>query len=139
MATTSSNPVPLASTPQPSLATKASPPPDILSLKVGGSRLNTTVIAVEHSPSDGKLLIHCRSSHERKFKCFEVWLLDRSGRVQWKRLYLNLDSTGTTILAGSHLAKLLSFYKVDSLGGLVGNEILLEPKPNGLLAIVAYE
>jgi hypothetical protein len=122
-----------------SIETNKSTPVDFLSLKVGGSKTYTKVIRVEHSPVDNRVFIHTETSDGRRFKCNEIWLRDHTGEVTWKTLFLNFDSTGSNILAGSNISKLLEFYNVETLGDLVGKEILLEPKSNGFLAIVAYE
>ena len=117
---------------------------DVLRLKIGTSRKKVTIKHVDaKSPTDGnpnmRVYLHTQAEDGAEYRVNEIWTKDRTGTIVVKGLWLNFDVSGEKLLKTSLLAKFLEFMKTKEVSELIGKEVILEPKENSFMAVVAYE
>jgi hypothetical protein len=115
-----------------------------LNLKIGTNRkrvkiTETDMRAVGEGNPNKRFFIYTQSDDGAEYKVNEVWIRDHTDQIAVKGLWVNFDATGTQLLSTSLLAKFLKFMNVSGTQELVGKELILEPKENGFMAIVAYD
>jgi hypothetical protein len=117
---------------------------DVLNLKIGSNKKKVKITRIEMRPcADGnpnkRFYLFTESEDGAEYKVNEIWTRDHENKLVVKSLWLNFDHTGTQLLSTSLLAKFLQYLKIDNVNEMIGKELLLEPKPNGFMAIVAYD
>lgn len=115
-----------------------------LNLKIGTSRKRVTVVetdmrAVGEGNPNKRFFMKTRSDDGAEYKVNEVWIKDHNDKISVKGLWVNFDDTGKQLLSTSLLARFLKFMGVSSTQELVNKELILEPKENGFMAVVAYD
>jgi len=85
-----------------------------------------------------KLHLKLLSNDGAIYDVSEAWVRDYRGQIVPKSIFINLDFTGKAIQSTCLLAKVMNFLNISSLDEFVGKEVLVEPKDNGFMAIVAY-
>jgi|WetSurSiteA1Bulk_404760.scaffolds.fasta_scaffold17804_2 hypothetical protein len=117
---------------------------ELFNLKIGSNKKKVKIINIDAKASiDGnpnkRFYVYTQSDDGAEYKVNEVWVKDHTGTLAVKGLWLNYDSTGENLLATSLLAKFLQYLNVNSVAEVIGKEVTLQPKPNGFMAIVAYD
>lgn len=115
-----------------------------INLKIGTSRKRVKIIetdmrAVGEGNPNKRFFMKTRSDDGAEYKVNEIWIKDHNQKLTVKGLWVNYDSTGEGILSTSLLARFLKFMGVSSTQELVDKELILEPKENGFMAVVAYD
>ena len=113
-------------------------------LKIGSSKKKVTIVEIEskyYSPQDKdeRLYIHAVSNAGKAYKVSEIWIRDHNQEVIPRGLWLNLDDSNSALDPTSPLVRLLQHVGAADLPALIGKEVTVEPKPNGFMAIIAYE
>lgn len=117
---------------------------EVRSLKIGSNKKKVKIVGTDEKASvDGnpnkRFYIFTESDDGAQYKVNEVWVKDHTGTLTVKGLWLNYDCTGEQLLSTSLLAKFLQYMHVDDVADIIGKEVILQPKPNGFMAIVAYD
>jgi len=117
---------------------------DVFSLKIGSDKKKVKIIGIARKPSsDGnpneRFYITAQADDGPEYKINEVWTQDYTGKIVPKSLWMDLDETAERLLATCLLAKFLKYVAVEDVKDLIGKEVLVRPKPNGFMAIVAYD
>jgi len=117
---------------------------ELFNLKIGSNKKKVKIINIDVKPSvignpNKRFYVYTQSDDGAEYKVNEVWVKDHTGSLTVKGLWLNFDSTGEQLLATSLLAKFLQYLKAENVSDMIGKEVTLEPKPNGFMAIVAYD
>ena len=115
-----------------------------VNLRIGSSRKRVKVIetdmrAVGEGNPNKRFFIYTKSDDGAEYKVNEIWIRDHNKQITVKGLWVNYDDTGSQLLSTSLLARFLKFMHVSGTQELVGKELILEPKDNGFMAVVAYE
>lgn len=116
---------------------------NILELKQGTAQKRAKIIHVYSQPfkegaKSERVYFDTISDDGSGFKVNEIWIRDHNGQVVPKSLWLSLDVNGN-ILSSSLLGRFLDFMRCSSIAELKDREIILEPKENDFMAVVAYE
>jgi hypothetical protein len=117
---------------------------EVRSLRIGSNKKKVRIVGTDEKPSvDGnpnkRFYIFTESDDGAQYKVNEVWVKDHTGTLTVKGLWLNYDYTGEQLLSTSLLARFLQFMNVNDVSDIIGKEVILQPKPNGFMAIVAYD
>lgn len=117
---------------------------DILQMKIGSPRKTAIIkeIWTERLPSNEraeKVHMKCESSDGAPYDISEMWFKNHKQEVTVKGIYINRDHTNVAIHPTSLMARLMQYFNVTSVAELIDKEIFVEPKPNGFMAIVAYD
>lgn len=117
---------------------------EVTNLKIGSNKKKVKIIGIDSTISiDGnpnkRFYIYTQSADGAEYKVNEIWVKDHTGTLTVKGLWLNYDYTGEQLLSTSLLAKFLQFLNINDVNSIVGKEVILQPKPNGFMAIVAYD
>lgn len=112
---------------------------NVKNLKIGTNikKAKLTDVQIENSPKGQRVFLVANSNDGAQFKINEAWIVDHTGNVVPKTLWLSLDDSGD-ILSSSVLSRLLNFFKCSSISELIGRDIIIASKPNGFMAINAY-
>jgi hypothetical protein len=113
-------------------------------LKIGTSRKRVKIVetdmrSVGIGNPNKRFFIYTKSDDGAEYKVNEIWTRDHNDKITVKGLWVNFDDTGKQLLSTSLLAKFLKFMGVSSTQELIDKELILEPKENGFMAVVAYD
>ena len=116
----------------------------IINLKLGTARQRAVITDInskleETDQANERVTITVKTSNGATLPIGEVWLRNHRKELVPKSLWVNKDFTNSALSTTCVLALLLQYLGVSSPADLIDKEVLLEPKPNGYPAIVAYE
>ena len=110
-----------------------------LNLKKGCLLKKAKVVGFQFRYPQGrkKLYVEVNPENGKKYTVNEVWYKSKDGTLVTQGLWLDLDVAGE-LYATSALARLLDFMGLNTVGDLLGKELVLQPKENGFLCFIAY-
>jgi hypothetical protein len=113
---------------------------NVKNLKIGNNtkQINITDVEIEDSPKGKRVYLVANSNDGAQFKINEAWIVDHTGSVVPKTLWLSLDADGN-IMSTSVLGRFLNFFKCTSPAELINRRVTATSKPNGFMAVNAYE
>ena len=114
---------------------------DFLDLKVGGRTKSVTVLEIKQVPNLGyhnKIQFICDSEEGHTFVIDEALTRDSKGLLICKGCWHTQDLHGG-LNKDSAVAKILNYYKKQTLRELIGVKIKAYPKQNNYLAIVGCD
>lgn len=117
---------------------------EVTDLTIGSNKKKVKIIKTEIKPCSDqnpnkRFFLYTQSADGAEYKINEVWIRDHTGTLVPKSLWLNYDHTGEQLLSTSLLARVMQFLNVMSVSEMVGKEIVLTPKPNGFMAMSAFD
>jgi hypothetical protein len=116
---------------------------DILDLNLGKLKGQTVTVKdiktdTVPSPRDGstltKVILVCETKQGQTRNIDEGWVKDHKGSLNCQGLWVTLDDDGE-ISAACTLGKLLKYWNMTSVKGLIGAELRVLPKSNGFLGV----
>lgn len=117
---------------------------EVTDLTIGSDKKKVTIVNTEIKPCSDlnpnkRFFIYTQSTDGAEYKINEVWVKDHTGTLVPKSLWLNFDHTGEQLLSTSLLARIMQFLNVNAISEMIGKEIVLKPKPNGFMAMIAFD
>ncbi len=116
----------------------------IINLKLGTARQRATIVDInsvktETDPENERISLTVKTNNGATLPIGEIWLRNQRQELIPKSLWVNKDHTNEALSSTCVFALLLQYLGVTDPMDLIGKEVLMEPKPNGYPAIVAYE
>ncbi len=117
---------------------------NIMNLKVGGKKQVGKIINIRHFKIEDRngyslpKIILTVLTETNEFKVDEAWVYNKDNILKPQGLWLKFDAE-RNINSVSTLAKVLRWFKAQTISDLEDQEIELYPKPNGFLAVIACE
>jgi len=117
---------------------------NLLQLAPGSPRKKVTITDIEskrYAPEDkdDRVYITTVSVNGKTYKVSEIWIKDHKQEIVSKGLWLNMDDSNQALDPTSPLVRLLQYMGATTLADLIGKEVMIEPKPNGFMAIISYD
>jgi hypothetical protein len=115
---------------------------DLLNLTLGSVRKKVTITETWEQPIESgrgiRVFVRAVSPGGAVYKMNEVWKRSYKGELIIAGLFKDTDYEGN-IDASNEFGKLMIRVGAKCVSDLIGKDVLVEPKQNGYMAIVAYD